>query len=381
MMKHVLSIVAGSVVVFVGLLSLGGASGGSPGAVASMADPVRQVGAAGCQSSMCHGGASPSRDQFTIWSRQDFHSRAYATLVTARSVRIAESLGISSAVESARCTICHAPFADLPVDHLASGNIVADGVSCESCHNGAAGWLRGHTRYDWTYSDRINAGMRNLRSVYVRANTCVACHQVIDPALVKAGHPDLTFELDGQTASEPRHWTEKADWFGPKAWLVGQAVALREISRQISTEGIDDRDLVNQQNALVWLLGRVPGIGWSYAGRTGTGGLAPWSNQVAQTVSGREWIPETSRQALTALSGASGTFLDNGVPLPEREMRAERLVLGLDRLFKSLHPESSAAGQPELSALFAAVQDRAHFNPREFSTLLQKFSNTVTPKK
>jgi hypothetical protein len=194
---------------------------------------------------MCHGGASPSRDQFTIWSRQDFHSRAYATLVTARSVRIAETLGIVSATESARCTTCHAPFASLPQARLASTINVTEGVSCESCHNGAEAWLRSHTRPDWTYADRIHAGLRDLRSAYVRANTCVACHQVIDPALVKAGHPELIFELDGLTASEPRHWQEKADWFGPKAWLVGQAVALREMSLCLARSDKADPNLVS----------------------------------------------------------------------------------------------------------------------------------------
>ncbi len=72
---------------------------------------------------------------------------------------------------------------------------------------------------------------------------------------------------------------------------------------------------------------------------------------------------------------------DNSVPLPERELRAERLVLGLDRLFKSLYPEPSSPGQTELSELFAAVQDRDQFDPQAFSKLLQKFADVVTPKK
>ncbi len=326
---------------------------------------------------MCHGGASPSRDQFTIWSREDFHSRAYATLVTARSARIAESLGLVSATASNRCTTCHAPFATLPPGDLASTATATEGVSCETCHNGAAAWLRGHTRPDWTYADRIHAGMRNLRSAYVRANTCVACHQVLDPALLKAGHPELLFELDGQDASEPRHWTEKADWFGPKAWLVGQAVALREIKEQ--SEKLPAPDLEVQEQALEWLLEQVPGIAFPSPDRNS--GLAAWGNQLAQTISGIDWKTQMTQQTLAALAGTSASFTDNSVPLPERELRAERLVLGLDRLFKSLHPESSDLGHAELSALFAAVQDRAQFNPQQFASLLQKFADVVTPKK
>jgi hypothetical protein len=382
MVKHFFPLGAWGVIVSLNIPPLHGATAASPSAFPTQ-DHVRIVGAIGCQSSMCHGGASPSRDQFTIWSRQDFHSRAYATLVTARSVRIAESLGLASATESARCTTCHAPFADLSPDHLAPTATATEGVSCESCHNGAAAWLRSHTRPDWTYADRVHAGLRDLRSAYVRANTCVACHQVIDPALVKAGHPDLTFELDGQTASEPRHWKEKEEWFGPKAWLVGQAVALREISLQLSRDEKANTDLVAQQKALFWLLqnANIFITETKPAGSESASVIAAFSNQVAQDYSTLDWKPTMSTDALAALAGTSNSFADNGVPLPERELRAERLVLGLDRLFKSLHQEPSAPGQAELSALFAAVQDRAQFNPKTFSTLLQKFADAVTPKK
>ena len=306
-------------------------------------DNVRYVGAVTCQSSMCHGGASPSRDQFTIWSHQDFHSRSYATLVTARSVRIAEALGIAAATESPRCTVCHAPLADVPPSHLASTASATEGVSCEACHSGAAAWLRGHTRYDWTYADRVHAGMRDMRSAFVRANTCVACHQVLDPALVKAGHPELTFELDGQAASEPRHWMEKADWFGPKAWLVGQAVALTQVSQQLrDTTG---PDLVSEQKALLWVLQQVPGVDTGNVSADRDAATAAWSNQVAQTVSSQEWSSTKTNDALAALAGTSSSFTDGSVPLAERELRAERLVLGLDRLFKSLHPNPTRRGR------------------------------------
>src|ERR1039458_3413484 len=93
MVKHFFPRLAWGVIVAFHVLPLHGATAASPSAFPAQ-DNVRFVGGGGCQSSMCHGGASPSRDQFTIWSLQDFHSRAYATLVTARSVRIAESLGL-----------------------------------------------------------------------------------------------------------------------------------------------------------------------------------------------------------------------------------------------------------------------------------------------
>jgi hypothetical protein len=346
--------------------------------VSPIQDHGRFIGSPTCLSSMCHGGASPSRDQFTIWSHQDFHSRAYATLITARSVQIGASVQpvvITSPETNSRCTVCHASLADLPPGHLAATASVTEGVSCENCHGAAATWLRSHTRPDWTYADRLHAGMRDLRSADVRAETCVACHQVIDPALLKAGHPELIFELDGQTASEPRHWTEKADWSGPKAWLVGQAVALREICEQLNKT--PDPDMRAQEKALIWLLVQLPGIKPSSLSADQPFTTAPWSDQIAQTISRQAWNSARSFDVLVALTATTNSFTDNTVPIAERELRAERLVLGLDRLYKSTRPAPNAPGQAELTALFEAVQDRDHFDAPTFAQRLQKFANAI----
>ncbi|HZQ47764.1 MAG TPA: multiheme c-type cytochrome, partial [Verrucomicrobiae bacterium] len=156
------------------------------------------LGEASCSSSSCHGGAGEKRDQCIIWSKRDFHSRSYATLTMARSARIADSLKISDPARNPRCTVCHAPFLDVPARELSKAIDPALGVSCESCHGRAENWLRSHTRPDFTHQDRIHAGMRDLENLYVRANSCVACHQNVDADLLQAGHPELIFELDGQ---------------------------------------------------------------------------------------------------------------------------------------------------------------------------------------
>ena len=166
------------------------------------------VGAAGCKSSSCHGGAGEKRSQYLTWSQKDLHTRGYAILTTARSARMAETLRLPAAQESSRCTVCHSPFQSVEGALLAPTAHPDEGVSCESCHSAAGSWLRGHTRKDWNYAMRVTAGMRDLRSFYVRANTCVACHQNLDPDimkardLIRAGHPELTFELDRQSVDE-----------------------------------------------------------------------------------------------------------------------------------------------------------------------------------
>ncbi len=82
--------------------------------------------------------------------------------------------------------------------------------------------------------------MRDLRNLYVRANACVACHQNLAPELLKAGHPDLFFELDSQSVAEPKHWKDEEPWSGLREWLTGQAVALREMSWALATDPQND---------------------------------------------------------------------------------------------------------------------------------------------
>src|SRR6266481_4449340 len=102
-----------------------------------------------------------------------------------------ETLGLGQAQTSPRCTICHSPFQSVDSSRLTTSARIDEGVSCESCHNAAGSWLRGHTRGDCTYPMRITAGMRDLRNLYVRANSCVACHQNLDTDILAAGHPEL----------------------------------------------------------------------------------------------------------------------------------------------------------------------------------------------
>jgi hypothetical protein len=215
------------------------------------------IGSVGCKSSSCHGGAGEKRSQYFTWSQKDYHTKAYAILLNARSERIAEGLGINvvggnvpAAATSARCTVCHAPFQSVAANRLSPGAHPDEGVSCESCHGAAGGWLRGHTRKDWTYNTRVGAGLRDLRSLYVRATACAACHQNLEPQILKAGHPDLFFELDGQSVAEPKHWKEDDPWNGLREWLTGQATALREMSWALAGDPRNDEWSTARWNGL-----------------------------------------------------------------------------------------------------------------------------------
>ncbi|HUS37013.1 MAG TPA: multiheme c-type cytochrome, partial [Verrucomicrobiae bacterium] len=216
------------------------------------------LGANACASSGCHGGAGAHQNQYLIWTSRDFHhQRPFATLTTARSKQISAALQIKDATTDHQCISCHAPLREIPEPLRAERLRITEGVSCETCHGPSENWLRSHTRADYTHTDRVLSGMRDLKNLYVRANTCVACHQTVPLPLLHAGHPELIFELDGQSVTEPKHWREKTNWHNAQAWAVGQSVALREMLWQLETAGKPDAKLLARTEALLWLFERL----------------------------------------------------------------------------------------------------------------------------
>lgn len=332
------------------------------------------VGAVGCRSSSCHGGAGEKRSQYITWSQKDFHTRGYAILLDARSARIAEAAGIPEAQSSARCTVCHSPFQSVDQSRLAPTAHVDEGVSCESCHNAAGSWLRGHTRPDWTYAMRVSAGMRDLRSLNVRANTCVACHQNVDADLLKAGHPALVFELDSQSVNEPKHWKDDDASIGPRSWLVGQAVALREAAWHSRTDSNSSPDSQQTALALAWLLSKV-----TLAEPTLPRILEPASSELellqtqadALARRGTSWnCNEKSKMSiLRVLAESDSEFVvTRERPLELLFYRAQRIALAMDRLAVSL---GESRLNTDLDALREDIKRHYDFDPGAFAKHLQ----------
>jgi hypothetical protein len=354
------------------------------------------VGAVGCRSSSCHGGAGEKRSQYITWSQKDFHTRGYAILLDARSARIAEGVAIAEAQSSARCTVCHSPFQSVAQTRLAPTAHPDEGVSCENCHGAAGSWLRGHTRPDWTYAMRVSAGMHDLRNLYVRANTCVACHQNIDNDLLKAGHPTLVFELDSQSINEPKHWREDDPAIGPRSWLTGQAVALREAAWHSRTNSDPAADAQETSVALAWLLAKVtladPALS-KIRGPTSSD-LKPVQKQADDLIleptssdlepvqkeaddlarHAAHWNPsaDSMMSILRALVDTDSEF----APTKDRSKedlfyRARRLTLALSRLTVALN--LSAKIDKELTALHDDVQRHYDFDAAAFAEHLRAF--------
>ena len=327
------------------------------------------------------------QNQFLTWSLKDFHSqRPPATLTSARSKQIAETLEINEPTADARCTTCHAPLHGVPANLRGEHFKISEGVSCESCHGPAEKWLRSHTRKDYTRADRTAAGMRDLQSLYVRANTCVACHQVVSPALLKAGHPELIFELDGQSCAEPKHWSAEKNGNGAQAWLVGQAVALREMSWQLTqihsanelSPRMTETNLLDRIYALSWMLSKVtdqqltPGtMAEDFEGRQRL------ADAFAREKSDSVWSNQMTHDCLARLADVASDFRDENIRPSLHARRAERLVLAFDRL---LAAENNHQADAELNQLFKLAQSIPDFEPKAFAAALQKFAAIVSVK-
>jgi hypothetical protein len=343
---------------------------------------AKYLGAVSCASSGCHGGGGQNQNQFLVWSLRDFHSqRPFATLTTARSKQIADVLKIKDPTADSRCTSCHSPLHEVPSVLRGPGFQVSEAVSCESCHGPSEHWLRSHTRPDYTHADRVASGMRDLKNLYVRANTCIACHQTVAQPLLKAGHPELIFELDGQCVSQPKHWREKTNWHGAQAWLVGQAAALREMCWELSggamgtSRPTSDERLRARTDALRWLLQKLDGVGnavprLSVVQGENYSATQAAADKLARSAAEIAWSSEMTSSILVALAKTGPEFRKE-LPGQQQALRAERLVLALDRLLASKrHPAADA----HLNELFKLTQSLPDFDPARFSAVLDQFA-------
>ena len=213
-------------------------------------------------------------------------------------------------------------------------------------------------------------GLRDLTVLYNRANTCVACHQALDPQLLEAGHPELLFELGGQTAAMPRHWREKDTNTHAIAWFTGQAAALRELTAQLRNK-VDDKVYLQWQAAL-----------WVVNTANPTGSTASFdTNAVSSTDKLTALHRVADELALKADSpqGWLQNLLNARIEEPATNLqaaRAERLVQGIDRLLYSV-PNRATNSQLGIEELFKQIQSRPDFSPSRFNQALQNMRNTA----
>jgi hypothetical protein len=337
------------------------------------AEGTRFTGSQSCASSGCHGGGV-GKDQTRTFLK-DVHLRVHAILSSGRSTVIAERLGLKDAAKSARCTVCHSPLQSVSPALFVEGAKVDLGVSCESCHGPAERWLRSHTRPDYTREMRLAVGMRDLSDYYARANNCIACHQNVDSALLDASHPEIFFELDSQMAAEPPHWSDQGAWLGPRAWLTGQAAALREISWAL-TKKPGDPALQSRWQALAWLLRKTESGASALPEGGAAGEMQSAADRLARTASKEQWSKESTLSLFRKFARLGNDFRAAGNPeINPLRRRGEVIAIAMNRLWAALKREGSVTS-PNLDISIATLAQlgraQAGFEPVKFAAALEQ---------
>ncbi len=201
-------------------------------------DADKHLGVASCASSVCHGKSKPVDDEnvmlneYRTWTTEDRHARAYQTLLSDDSKRIARNLGLKAAHTAKICLDCHAD--NVSKDRRGPKFQITDGVGCEACHGGSEQWIESHTEDGVTHQQNLAKNMFPTEDGVERARLCLSCHygtkdKLTTHKIMGAGHPRLSFELETFTANQPAHYLIDADYLerkgefrGFKMWVVGQ---------------------------------------------------------------------------------------------------------------------------------------------------------------
>ena len=208
------------------------------------------MGVATCSSSVCHGRLTAAAsgqsnvalNEYAVWLKEDRHSQAYAVLEKPEAQRIAAKLGLGPAARAKECVDCHAD--NVPESLRGPKFQLRDGIGCEACHGGAENWIEPHSKEGATHAGNVARGLYPSETARGRAELCLGCHagtsdRLATHAMMAAGHPRLSFELESFTTLQPPHFRRddpsylkrKGSIGGATLWITGQ---MRAAARQVA---------------------------------------------------------------------------------------------------------------------------------------------------
>jgi len=176
---------------------------GLAGGLLLLAAPARaQYAATGPSKCVaCHDHNRPA----TKWQKEEpaalgikAHFNTRKQLDGAKAGTYAKAIGLADPYDvKGSCVKCHAT--------VFRGDANA-GVSCESCHGPASGYLDLH-QVKGSYAKSVGSGLRDLREKPAAiARVCVDCHVTLDRRLAAAGHPSGSAFDAGANLQKIVHW-------------------------------------------------------------------------------------------------------------------------------------------------------------------------------
>ncbi|RQV96719.1 MAG: cytochrome C554 [Calditrichaeota bacterium] len=132
------------------------------------------TGVAKCK--MCHS-KDKTGNQYAIWQK-DKHSKAYETLASEESKKIAKEKGIADAQKAPECLKCHVTAYGVDAKLLDKKFKIEDGVGCESCHGPGSGYYSNKVMKD-IYAGKLDGATVGL--IEPDEKLCVTCHNAESP--------------------------------------------------------------------------------------------------------------------------------------------------------------------------------------------------------
>jgi hypothetical protein len=288
-------------------------------AAASVARTQTVVGPSKCTA--CH----DHDRQATKWQKEEpaqyrdkAHYNTRKQLDGAKAGTYAKAVGIADPYDvKGSCVTCHAT--------VFRGDANA-GVSCESCHGPASGYLEPH-QVKGSYAKAVSTGLRDLKSkAPAIAKTCVACHLTTDKRLVGAGHPSgAEFDV-GAGLKKVVHWATAYDFAAVSAAgkaAMGPAAARVAAAPAPPAAGGAAPAVPGGAPPAVKGSARATGAGTSAApaAQAPTAASAPWDWNAPIRALPEDYVPETAEPAPPAAAGRAAAP-EGAAAAPARPPRA-----------------------------------------------------------
>ncbi len=384
-------------------------------------------GPGGCASSSCHGSIQPkqitrvAQNEYSIWTGQDKHARAFQVLSNDVSVRIGKILNLKSPPnQNEKCLACHA--LSVAPEMRAQSFDVSDGVSCEHCHGPAAGWLGAHTVKEWetrSSDQKAQLGMRDLRDVAIRSHTCLRCHvgteeRSVDHQMIAAGHPDLTFELNlfsavmlrdslqrlarrARSSTWPEYseldcfachhsltaakdsWRQEVGYAGRTpgvpVWNSARFVVFRYAAAE--TDAAASGKLEAELATLSGLMGQLSGDRQQIAASADR--AAELAHSLAGVLNNRSYDQAFTLRVMRKIAGDSNAIAQQG------QRAAGQAAMSLDSLFgvykQNAKDLDDAQIKNAISGLFQQLDDPSAYNAPRFAAQMRRVSALLSAEK
>jgi hypothetical protein len=388
-------------------------------------------------------GTAIQQNEYVTWSEFDPHAGAYRTLSDERSRVIARRLGLGAADQAPACLACHSEV--VAAAQRGPKFQQDDGIGCEACHGAAENWLAGHDdRTPATRADSLRSGLRALNEPAVRAKLCTACHvggndRLATHAMMAAGHPRLSFELDTfselwRTSGGREHFRRDSAYAARKpavastqVWLTGLVQAslasVDQVQAAVGRRGLPEfaafncfschRNMgrSNGDSPRVVVPGDTPGtlrLNDSALRLLATVVTAQYPQPASGVVRGLEELQRAANEDRVAVAPAAAalhlqleslgrTLASSPISLADRQAM---LTAVLRASAAGAYPDYASAEQAamavvvlladangnerreaDLDALFAALDDDTAFDQRRFARMLGRLGEAAKSRK